>query len=495
MQANESNKGELKESLKATSLFGGTQVFSILISIIKNKLVALLIGPAGIGIVELFNSTIHLINTSTNFSLSISAVRDVTVAYKSGDTAQYTHTLSLFSKVIWFTGMLGTIVCLLGSPLWSRMTFGSYDYTLSFVFLSVILLLTQLNSGKIVLLQSTGHYKEIAASNILGNLVGLATVVPIYYFFKIDGIVAVLILTSLTAFLITRYFARTLKFKYEKMPFDMVRKEGGKMISQGLYLSINYIFSAVTVYVLRIFISKLGGVEILGLFTSGFLIVNTYVGMVFQSMSQEYYPRLSSLSGDKSRFNETISNQIYLLLLIIGPLVFFFLIFSQDLLHLLYSEKFVGASLMMSLAMIGVVFQAPSYCMGFAFLAKGDNKSFLLWETIAKVLLLTFDMLFFYFWGLKGIGISFIVSYVYYTIQCAFVCKGRYGLKIPREIIVMMVIYLICGLFIVFMSQLTNFWITLGAGSVILAVSSWYSYKKLSAIIDVVGFIKSKFKR
>lgn len=495
MLTKETDKGELKQSLKATSLFGGTQVFSILISIIKNKLVALLIGPAGIGIVELFNSTIQLINTSTNFSLNISAVRDVTVAYKSGNTSEYTHTLSLFSRVIWFTGMLGTIVCLIGSPLWSRMTFGNYDYTFSFIFLSVILLLTQLNSGKIVLLQSTGHYKEIAASNILGNLIGLATAVPIYYFFKLDGIVVVLILSSATAFLITRFFARTLKFKYEKMPFSQVKKEGGTMIFQGLYLSINYIFSAVTVYVLRIYISKLGGVEILGLFTSGFLIVNTYVGMVFQSMSQEYYPRLSSLSNDKGRFNEAICNQISLLLLIIGPLVFFFLIFSQQLLHLLYSEKFIGASLMMSLAMIGVVFQAPSYCMGFAFLAKGDNKAFLFWETIAKVLLLAFDMLFFYLWGLKGIGISFIVSYIYYTIQCAFVCRSRYGLQIPHEIIIMMVIYLVCGMCIVLLSQFTNFWITLGVGAVILAASSWYSYRKLSSIIDVVGFIKSKLKK
>ena len=373
----ESNNRDLKGSLKATSLFGGTQVFSIIISIVKNKLIALLIGPVGIGIVELFNSTIQLINTSTNFSLSISAVRDVSVAYKSGNKEQFCHTFSLFTKVIWFTGLLGTIVCLAGSPLWSKLSFGNYDYTISFCFLSVILLFTQLNSGKVVLLQSTGNYKKIAAASITGNIIGLATAVPIYYFLKIDGIVVVLIISAVTAFGVTRFYAKSLNYKCCHLPLSIIKKEGGTMIFQGLYLSINYIFSALIVYVLRLFISNVGSVEILGLFSAAFLMVNRYVGMVFQSMSQEYYPRLSFLSNDNTRFNEAISNQIYLLLLIIGPLILFFLIFSEHILYLLYSEKFIGASLMMSLAMIGVVFQAPSYCMGFAFLAKGDNKAYL----------------------------------------------------------------------------------------------------------------------
>lgn len=491
----ESNNRDLKGSLKATSLFGGTQVFSIIISIVKNKLIALLIGPVGIGIVELFNSTIQLINTSTNFSLSISAVRDVSVAYKSGNKEQFCHTFSLFTKVIWFTGLLGTIVCLAGSPLWSKLSFGNYDYTISFCFLSVILLFTQLNSGKVVLLQSTGNYKKIAAASITGNIIGLATAVPIYYFLKIDGIVVVLIISAVTAFGVTRFYAKSLNYKCCHLPLSIIKKEGGTMIFQGLYLSINYIFSALIVYVLRLFISNVGSVEILGLFSAAFLMVNRYVGMVFQSMSQEYYPRLSFLSNDNTRFNEAISNQIYLLLLIIGPLILFFLIFSEHILYLLYSEKFIGASLMMSLAMIGVVFQAPSYCMGFAFLAKGDNKAYLFWETISKVLMLLFDLLFFYIWGLNGIGISFIVSYLYYAIQCSYVCRSRYGLYLPKHLYVMMLVYLLVGLSIVFLSQIANSYISIIFGAIVLSISSFYSYKKLSAIVDVVGFIKTKLRR
>ena len=45
--ASETEKQEYKNSLKATSLFGGVQVYNIIITILKSKVVALLLGPGG----------------------------------------------------------------------------------------------------------------------------------------------------------------------------------------------------------------------------------------------------------------------------------------------------------------------------------------------------------------------------------------------------------------------------------------------------------------
>ena len=62
--------------LKYTSLFGGVEGFIVLISIIRNKLIALILGPDGMGLMSLFNSTIKLVSDSTNFGLGMSAVRE-----------------------------------------------------------------------------------------------------------------------------------------------------------------------------------------------------------------------------------------------------------------------------------------------------------------------------------------------------------------------------------------------------------------------------------
>lgn len=48
------NNGSYSHILKYTSLFGGVQMLNILIGLIRNKLVAVLLGPLGMGIVALY---------------------------------------------------------------------------------------------------------------------------------------------------------------------------------------------------------------------------------------------------------------------------------------------------------------------------------------------------------------------------------------------------------------------------------------------------------
>ena len=51
------NRNSYKQSLKATSLFGGVQIFNILIQIIRSKFAAVLLGPEGMGVML---SLIHI---------------------------------------------------------------------------------------------------------------------------------------------------------------------------------------------------------------------------------------------------------------------------------------------------------------------------------------------------------------------------------------------------------------------------------------------------
>lgn len=486
---------DIKKSIKATSLFGGVQVFSILVSIVRTKIVALLIGPVGVGIVELYNSTIKLITSFTDFSLNVSAVRDVAIAYKSQDEDRLSHIISILSKIVWGTGLLGTFVCLVASPLWSKLTFGNYEYTIGFAILSGTLLLTQLQNGKTVILQATERFKYLAYSGIIGNICGLLTAVPIYYIWGIDGVIAVLFLVALFPYIIVSYFSSKLDIKYENVKIPTVLKEGKTMLKQGFFLSVNFILSTLVFYVLRIFITNRGGIAEVGLYSSSFVIVNTYVGMIFTSMGQEYYPRISSLVENKAKFNDAINSQIYLSLLLLGPMIAFFLVFSNQLLTLLYSDKFVGASMLMALSMLGVVFQAPGWCLGFAFLAKGDNKAFFCFETIAKVFKLVFDLLFYYLWGLTGLGLSFLISFIYYMIQSTIVCRHRYGFRLSLNNIALVLAYFVIGVVILYLIINISLLYRIVIGMVFVAVMSYYSFCKLNTIVDITGFIKNKFSK
>ena len=76
-----SNTDSYLHILKYISLFGGVQVLNVLIGIVRNKFVAMLLGPQGVGLISLFNSTTKLISDSTNFGISMSAVRNISEDY------------------------------------------------------------------------------------------------------------------------------------------------------------------------------------------------------------------------------------------------------------------------------------------------------------------------------------------------------------------------------------------------------------------------------
>ena len=71
--------------LKYTGLVGGVQGMNILVGIVRNKLVATILGPAGMGLIALFNSTINLLSNSTNLGIPMSAVKNISQAYDNGD--------------------------------------------------------------------------------------------------------------------------------------------------------------------------------------------------------------------------------------------------------------------------------------------------------------------------------------------------------------------------------------------------------------------------
>ena len=119
------SKSSYKSIVKATSLFGGVQVYQILIQIIKSKIIAILLGPAGVGVIGLFQSGLDLVKNLTSMGLASSAVRDVSEANGSGDSQKISKTVTVIRRLVWITGMLGLVVVAVTSPILSKFAFGN----------------------------------------------------------------------------------------------------------------------------------------------------------------------------------------------------------------------------------------------------------------------------------------------------------------------------------------------------------------------------------
>ena len=484
-----------RQIIKATSLFGGVQVFNIFISLIRAKFIAVLLGPAGMGIASLLNSTIGIIGSVTNFGLGTSAVKDIASANISSDPDRIAITMTIFRKLVWLTGTLGIIVTIVLAPWLSELTFGNRDYTIAFVLLSVTLLISQLSSGQMVILQGMQKMQYLAKANIAGSALGLVLTLPLYYFYKIDAIVPGMIISSVIALILSWYFAQKINIHTVKVTLQQTIHEGKSMLMMGFMISLSGLISLLVSYAVRLFISRTGGIEQVGLYNSGFSIINTYVGMIFAAMATDYYPRLSAVSHSNTLCKQTINQHAEIAVLILAPIVLFFLVFIKWVVIVIYSHAFIGMSNMMHWAMFGIFFKAASWSVAFILLAKGASKLFFWSELMANIYICAFNIIGYKYWGLNGIGISFVMGYLLYFIQVFIIAKVKYGFDFEMAFYKMFSLQLFLGILCLLITRNSNSLFLNVIGTVLLLTSSWYSYKELDKRIMISDIIKSVKKR
>ncbi len=160
-------------------IFGGVQGLNILMSIVRNKVVAVLLGTAGMGLISLFNATVRLVSDSTNLGLSMSAVRELSAAYEQGDEERLKHRIQIIRMWVALTAIAGMLLCILLSPLLNRFTFSWGNHTLHFIALSPTIAFLALAAGETAILKATRQLRQLALQSVYGVLGALLTSVAL----------------------------------------------------------------------------------------------------------------------------------------------------------------------------------------------------------------------------------------------------------------------------------------------------------------------------
>lgn len=484
-----------RQIMKATSIFGGVQVFNIAIAIIRSKFVAVLLGPAGMGISGLLTATTDMIAWLTNFGLSTSAVKDISAAHGTGNEIRVATIVTVFRRLVWLTGLLGAIITLVLSPWLSQISFGNGDYTWAFIWISITLLLNQISAGQGVLLRGMRQIGYMAKSGAIGSVLGLISTVPLYYFYGINGIVPGIIVTSVISLLLTWYFARKLKIKPIYVSKVRAIAESKGMLKMGFMISLSGLITLGASYIVRIYISNIGGVDQVGLYNAGFAIINTYVGLIFTAISSDYYPRLSAVAFSNEKSKEVINQQAEIALLIIAPIILIFLVFINWVVIMLYSAKFIPINDMILYAALGMLFKSASWAIAFIFLAKGASQLFFWNELITNIYLLAFNVAGYYYWGLTGMGISFLVVYIVYLIQVYLLARLKYDFAFNLEFIkifsLQLALAIVCFVVVKWIGSPYSYFM----GSLLVIVSAFYAYKELDKRLDLRAIAISIKKR
>jgi len=484
-----------KQILKATSIVGGAQVISILIRIVGTKVIAVLLGPTGVGIAGLYQSTIEIVKSATGLGLDFSAVRDVAEAAGSGDQQRIGRTITILRRWVWVTGLLGVTLLLIFREQFSFYAFKGSDHAFDFVLLAVVPLFTALSGGQMAMLRGVRRIGDMARAGVLGAVAGLCISVPLYWLMGVKGIVPALIMSSLAELGLSWRFARKVKVPPVAVTLSETVTGGTRMIQLGLFTVITGVATTGTMYLVRIFIAGQLGVDGVGQFQAAWNLSATYVGLILGAMAADYYPRLSAVNSDNHQVCKLVNEQTEITLLLAGPLIVGMVCFMDVVVSLFYSAKFGESINILLWQTMGNLLKVISWPMGFVLLAKGKGNYFIFTELLWNSLFLSTIWFLWDRFGIEGTGIAFLAGYFVLTGVIFFICKRMCGFSWSEKNKKSILIYTILALlsFVNAKYQTLPFWRMISFG--LLMITVILSYYDLRKIIDFKTVIDKLIKK
>lgn len=481
--------------MKGTAIFGGVQVFNILVNILRGKFIAIFLGPAGMGVSALLTSTASTITQLTSLGLSTGAMRDISIAHQQGDLQQLSKVTKIFRRLVFTTGILGALICSIGSIWWSQIAFGTSDYTLAFVILGVMILFTTLTSGETALLQGTRRLKDLARTSLIGATTGLVIGVPMYYFWGTAGIAPAMVVLAIATYLSNRYFTRKIILPPVEVTPGDTRGYGKGMILLGVTITVSGVLGTLSVYFINWFIRFSGGIDDVGLYQASSAITTQYIGFVFSAMAVDYYPRLAAISNDNAAVSRIANQQAEIVILVATPIIIALLATTPLVVRLLLSAEFMATIPVLRWMGFALFFKAASYALGYISFAKGDKKTFFWLEGVfGNSFVAVCAVVGYSIWGFVGLGVAMLFSYAIYLVIVGAVVYFKYDFRFENQLIKLFVSLLICcGVAFLLSLCIDNQIIVTTVLGVVFLVSLLVCYRELNKRIGLKDFFYARF--
>jgi enterobacterial common antigen flippase len=400
--------------LRASAIVATGSLALILTGIIKNKIFAVLLGPGGIGLFGLLQSTLSTAATISGLGLSNSGVRQIAEAQAHGQGPQ----LGVTRSALWIAstglGFLGALaLVLLREPI-AALVLGDKQFSLAIASLGIGVWATTIYGSFTALLNGLQRLGDLARVNIIGAILGMAVAVAAVWLWGMKGVLVAVIAAPLSSLVAAWLFARRVETAKVMLSVDVLSEPILKLLNLGGVFMLTALMMAGTQLAIRVIVTRELGIEATGHFQAAWNISMLYLGFVLGAMGTEYYPRLTGVAGDITASIKMMNEQAEVALLLSGPVILAMLTLTPWIVALLYSQAFFDTTAVLRWQVLGDIFKVASWSLAFLLLAQARNVLYFVTDLTANLVYIGSVWGGLSLWGLEATGIGFFLCYVFY---------------------------------------------------------------------------------
>ncbi len=425
--------------LRATAIVGGASVLNIAIGILRNKVAALLLGPAGVGIIGLLLNLVTMLASLAGLGVAMASVRALASAIDEPARAQVRRTVLELTTVLAIAG--GVATWLLARPI-ARFGLGAVASGWQVGWLAPAVALTIWSSMQFGLLNGQRRLGDLARAQVGGAALGSAFGIAALVAFGARGITAFVVAAPLGMVIIAaRYVGRAERAARGAVPaapgrprarrFDAAT--GRDLIRLGLPTMLGGLALPLGLLLIRAVLGDRLGAPALGQFTAAWTLSATYVGFVLAAMGTDYFPRLSAVIAEHAVARKMVADQTEVALLLALPVMLAVQATAPWLVRLLYSDAFAPTVTILRWQIAGDVLKLASWPLTFIVLAQGRGRLYWLVETLLMAVMVAAVWGLMPRFGLVATGIAYCLAYAIYLPVLLIAARRMIGFIPPRR--------------------------------------------------------------
>lgn len=470
------------EIVKSTILIGGSSVINVAFSILRNKAMALLLGPEGMGVMALYNSIVDVSQTVAGLGINASGVRQIAAAH-SEESTRVSEVVTVLRWVSMLLGVVGAVLLLIFAAPVAMFTFGDGEHTVGVLVLSLAVLFQVAAGGRAALIQGMRDIRSLAWMSVLAGLCSVVIGVPTIYLLGASGIAISLSVAAFASFVTSWWFSRRIDIPRVSLSARRAAQETSALFKLGVVFMVGGFLTMGSAYAIRLIVSSENGLHEAGLYQAAWSLGGLYAGFILQAMGTDFYPRLTAVSTDNLECNRLVNEQTEISILLAGPGLIATLTLAPAVMALFYSAEFQGAVETLRWICLGMMLRIVAWPIGFIVLAKGAKAIFFWVEVAAALVHVGLAWLCVPVFGVAGAGLAFFGLYVWHGILMYCVARRftNFRWSVPNRRLIMAYLPISALVFSAF--QFLPMWQATGFGLAIAILVGLYSLKALAELL------------
>jgi PST family polysaccharide transporter len=403
------------EIVQVSFYSGISTVIKIITSFVSAKVIAIYLGPTGLGMLGQLTSFIAIFLTLSTGAITNGVIKFV-AEYKNDESRQ-NRIIKTSLQITLLCSFLCGLIISIGAKFWSKQLFNDASYSLVFVIFGITIIFYALFSLAVSILNGLQQYKLFNLINVLASIIGLVFSVTMVVFYGIKGaFISAVTYQSVVFIILLLFVKRSGWFNWSKIKSSVIDR--GDLIGLSKF-SLMAIVSAAAVpmvqIIIRNYLASNTNAETVGFYEGVNRLSLIYMSLITTTFSVYYLPKLSA-ANNNSELKELLIKGYKFILPLTFVMLFVTYLLRNLVIKFVFAESFAPMEAYFLPQLIGDFFKIASWLLAMQMVAKAQLKVFIFSEIFFGVTLCIYSVLMIDV--LSGIGAiyGYMLNYFLYFI-------------------------------------------------------------------------------